>query len=59
MLLYICKIKEKKKFERVGGPMVAKSYQKLEIVKEPYEVNGKLYVKVKLGNGNLVIGMGG
>lgn len=32
--------------------MVAKSYQKLEIVKEPYEVNGKLYVKVKLGNGN-------
>lgn len=31
---------------------VAKSYQNLEIVKEPYAVNGKLYVQVKLGNGN-------
>ena len=31
---------------------VAKSYQNLEIVKEPYMVNGKMYVQVKLGNGN-------
>lgn len=31
---------------------VAKSYQNLEIVKDPYAVNGKLYVQVKLGNGN-------
>ena len=31
---------------------VAKSYQNLEIVKEPYEVNGRLYVQVKMANGN-------
>lgn len=32
---------------------VAKSYQNLEIAKEPYMVNGRMYVQVKLGNGNL------
>lgn len=32
--------------------MVAKSYQNLEIVKEPYMANGRMYVQVKLGNGN-------
>lgn len=31
--------------------MVAKSYQKLKVVKEPYEVNGKMYVQVEMGNG--------
>ena len=31
--------------------MVAKSYQKLKIVKEPYDVNGKMYVQVEMGNG--------
>lgn len=31
--------------------MVAKSYQKLNIATEPYMVNGKMYVKVDLGNG--------
>ena len=31
---------------------VAKSYQNLEIVKEPYMANGRMYVQVKLGNGN-------
>lgn len=31
---------------------VAKSYQNLEIVKEPYTVNGKMYVQVKMANGN-------
>lgn len=31
---------------------VAKSYQNLEIVKKPYMVNGRMYVQVKLGNGN-------
>lgn len=30
---------------------VAKSYQNLEIVKEPYMVSGRMYVQVKLGNG--------
>lgn len=32
---------------------VAKSYQGLEIVKEPYTVNGRMYVQVKMANGNL------
>lgn len=32
--------------------LVAKSYQNLEQVCEPYEVNGKMYVKVKMKNGN-------
>ena len=31
---------------------VAKSYQNLEIVNEPYMANGRMYVQVKLGNGN-------
>ena len=31
--------------------MVAKSYQKLKIVKEPYMANGKMYVQVEMGNG--------
>lgn len=31
--------------------MVAKSYQKLKIVKEPYMANGKIYVQVEMGNG--------
>lgn len=31
---------------------VAKSYQGLEIVREPYTVNGKMYVQVKMANGN-------
>ena len=31
--------------------MVAKSYQKLKIVKEPYDVNGKMYVQVEMSNG--------
>ena len=31
--------------------MVAKSYQNLKIVKEPYDVNGKMYVQVEMGNG--------
>ena len=33
--------------------LVAKSYQNLEQVTEPYEINGKTYVKVRLANGNL------
>ena len=28
--------------------MVAKSYQKLKIVKEPYDVNGRMYVQVEV-----------
>ena len=32
---------------------VAKSYQELERVTEPYEVNGKMYVKVRKHNGNI------
>ena len=27
--------------------MVAKSYQGMELVTEPYDVNGRMYVKVK------------
>ena len=33
--------------------LVAKSYQNLEQVCEPYKVNGKEYVKVRLNNGNI------
>jgi len=32
---------------------VAKSYQELERVTEPYEVNGKMYVKMRKRNGNI------
>jgi hypothetical protein len=32
--------------------MVAKSYQNLKVVKEPYMVNGRMYVQVELGNGS-------
>ena len=32
--------------------LVAKSYQKLEQLCDPYEVNGKMYVKVRMKNGN-------
>lgn len=32
--------------------LVAKSYQELEQLCEPYEVNGKMYVKVRMKNGN-------
>ena len=31
--------------------LVAKSYEKLEQLTEPYEVNGKMYVKVRMKNG--------
>lgn len=33
--------------------MVAKSYQKLEIVTDVFEINGREYVKVRCANGNL------
>ena len=32
---------------------VAKSYQSLEIVKEPYQVNGRAYVQVRMKNGTI------
>lgn len=34
------------------GALVAKSYQELEQLCEPYEVNGKMYVKVRMRNGH-------
>ena len=33
--------------------MVAKSYQTLEIVQEPFSENGRLYVKVKTKKGTI------
>lgn len=35
----------------MGNALVAKSYQGLEQITEPYEVSGKMYVKVRMKNG--------
>ena len=37
----------------MGEALVAKSYIGLEQVTEPYSLNGKMYVKVRMKNGNI------